>query len=102
MVFALRPEIPGQLQPPVCAADSLGNGVLQSLRLHGNALTMLPAAIGERSSQSLALGGNRLRVLPLELCALSALETLGLNSNQLSRLPPCGRLQALRPWPWMA
>jgi Protein tyrosine and serine/threonine kinase/Leucine rich repeat len=72
-------EIPGEALPRA----------LRWLTVTDNALTTLPAALGERPGlQKLMLAGNRLDALPEALAAAEQLELLRLSANRFAILPP--------------
>ncbi|MCK6425138.1 MAG: leucine-rich repeat-containing serine/threonine-protein kinase [Burkholderiaceae bacterium] len=84
-------ELPGEALPPA----------LRWLTLTDNALTQLPAALGERPAlQKLMLAGNRLQGLPASLVQARSLELLRLSANRLEAWP--GWLGELPRLAWLA
>jgi hypothetical protein len=72
-------EIPGESLPPG----------LRWLTVTDNALTTLPAALGERPVlQKLMLSGNCLDALPETMAGAERLELLRLSANRFTSLPP--------------
>ncbi len=72
-------EIPGESLPQR----------LRWLTVTDNALTTLPAALGERPAlQKLMLSGNHLEALPETLAGADRLELLRLSANRFTGLPP--------------
>jgi hypothetical protein len=84
-------EIPGESLP----------ASLRWLTVTDNALTALPAALGQRPAlQKLLLSGNRIAQLPETLAGAENLELLRLSANQLDALP--GWLTTLPRLAWPA
>ncbi len=72
-------ELPGEALPPR----------LRWLTLTDNAISALPAALGERPAlQKLMLAGNRLDALPEALAGAPNLELVRLAANRFEALPP--------------
>lgn len=74
-----------------------GLNALLTMDVSSNALTALPASIGELPVlHHIDCNSNQLAALPAELCHLRALQTLLCHSNQLEQLPDeMGALPAL-------
>ena len=70
---------------------------LESIDASGNAITVLPAEIGNcENLEELLLFANQLKVLPKELGKLTKLKTLNLFNNKVMKLPvEVGTLGAL-------